>query len=60
MVNLQRRNSNKLFTSVFFTETEQRPYNIYLSAYLKGKTNEQKRVGNVALYIVIVEDILVP
>lgn len=41
---LQRRNINKLFTSVFFTETEPRPHNIYLSAYLKGKTNEQKKL----------------
>lgn len=31
------RNIDKIFTSVFFTETEQRPHNIYLSAYLKGK-----------------------
>lgn len=43
MVNLQRRNSDKLFTSVFFTETQQRPHNIYLSAYLKGKTIEQNK-----------------
>lgn len=51
-------NINKVFTSVFFTETEPRPHNIYLSAYLKGKAIEQ--IDNVTLYIFIIEDIPVP